>query len=211
MRQLRAWAITLSFLLGYAGVCTSAQASVAPIFGTDLSPLVDRCAELLLKAELSEEASAELVREQLMRPEVVRQFSQAPGHGVGVIIVNNDGQILLSQRKGSHGEGNWAVPGGKLEEGETVFSTARREVFEETGVEIEDLKFVGVTLDHFPEQNKLFVSFHIVAKIKNGTPRVMEPEKTSTSWTWFKFDQLPRPLFAPMRKLVELGFEPKLF
>lgn len=211
MRQLWGLAITLSFLAYCAGAFAPARASVAPIFANDISRLVDHCAELLLNRDINDEASAETVREHLLRPEVVREFAQAPGHGVGVIIVNNKGEILLSQRKGSHGAGNWAVPGGKLEDGETVFSTARREVFEETGVEIDALKFVGVTLDHFPEQNKLFVSFHIIAKIRNGTPRVMEPDKTSTSWTWFKFEDLPRPLFAPMHKLIELGFEPKLF
>jgi len=59
--------------------------------------------------------------------------SESPRIGVGVIIVRQ-GLVLLGQRKGSHGSGSWAVPGGHLEFGETVENCARRETLEETGI-----------------------------------------------------------------------------
>ena len=52
--------------------------------------------------------------------------------GVGVFIVRN-GKVLLGKRKGSHGEGLWALPGGHVEEYEDYWETCAREVEEEVG------------------------------------------------------------------------------
>lgn len=50
--------------------------------------------------------------------------------GVGVMIFNKDGRILLGERKGSHGAGEYSFPGGHLEYGESFEECAKREVFE---------------------------------------------------------------------------------
>ncbi|MGL4775402.1 MAG: nucleotide triphosphate diphosphatase NUDT15, partial [Aeromonas veronii] len=58
-----------------------------------------------------------------------------PRVGVGVILTNAQGQVLLGKRKGSHAP-YWSIPGGHLELGESFESAAIREVAEETGLEI---------------------------------------------------------------------------
>lgn len=58
-----------------------------------------------------------------------------PRAGVGAVVIHNDA-LLVVQRAKEPGKGLWAVPGGKVEWGETVAETAEREVFEETGVRI---------------------------------------------------------------------------
>jgi ADP-ribose pyrophosphatase YjhB (NUDIX family) len=55
---------------------------------------------------------------------------------VGVVIVNG-GRLLLVQRMNQPNQGMWAVPGGKVALGETMRNAARREVREETGLEVE--------------------------------------------------------------------------
>ena len=61
--------------------------------------------------------------------------SERPRVGVGVAIVR-DGQILLVKRRNEPGKGLWAVPGGKVEYGETLRDAAAREVKEETGLDV---------------------------------------------------------------------------
>ena len=50
------------------------------------------------------------------------------------------GRLLLIERARDPGRGNWSFPGGRIQLGETIFEAVRREVLEETGVEIEPLE-----------------------------------------------------------------------
>jgi 8-oxo-dGTP diphosphatase len=59
-----------------------------------------------------------------------------PVAGVGAAVVDGD-RILLVQRGRDPGKGLWAVPGGRLNFGETLREAARREVQEETGLDVE--------------------------------------------------------------------------
>ena len=65
--------------------------------------------------------------------------------GVAVAVFNKQGQILLQQRQ----NGIWGVPGGFVELGESTEEAGRREVFEETGIEIGTLQLISV----FSEKN----------------------------------------------------------
>ena len=59
-----------------------------------------------------------------MKPEI-----QKPKVGVGIMILKN-GKVLLGKRKGSHGEGEFAFPGGHLEYMESFANCAKREIAE---------------------------------------------------------------------------------
>ena len=73
---------------------------------------------------------------------------ERPKVGVGVIIVK-EGKILLGERKNAHGEGTWCPPSGHLELGESYEECAKRETFEETGLQIKNLQFITATNDIF--------------------------------------------------------------
>ncbi len=121
--------------------------------------------------------------------------------GIGVIILRHD-KILLGRRQGSHGAGSWSAPGGHLEYGETPEQCARREVREETGLALEDVRrgpWVNVL---FPEAQKHYITLFMLATAPSGEARRLEPEKCD-GWRWFPLDTLPQPLFTPLEILLQ--------
>ena len=76
--------------------------------------------------------------------------------GIGVIVQDPQSpkKIFAGKRKGSHGAGKLALPGGHLEMQESWEECAAREVEEETGLKIEDIKFAHVTNDPMPDEGK---------------------------------------------------------
>ena len=73
-----------------------------------------------------------------------REYPSRPFCGVGV-VVRRDDQVLLVQRGNPPRRGDWGIPGGVVELGETLREAARREVREECGIEIQ----VAELLDTF--------------------------------------------------------------
>lgn len=123
-----------------------------------------------------------------------------PKVGVGVMIVKN-GSVLLGKRKGSHGEGEYAFPGGHLEHMESFEQCAHRETLEECGVEIEHIRFqfLANVTTYAPHH---YVHIGLLADWKSGTPEVLEPE-ASGPWEWYDLDHLPQPLFEMCRLAVD--------
>lgn len=125
-----------------------------------------------------------------------------PRVGVAVLIMRNN-QVLLGKRKGSHGAGSWAPPGGHLEFGENIFDCAKREVLEETGMKLKKVKASAYTNDIFTQENKHYVTLFVQAEIEDDAqPKLLEPDKCE-SWEWFDANELPKNLFLPLRNLVK--------
>lgn len=127
--------------------------------------------------------------------------TQKPRVGVGVFILKNN-KILLGLRKGSHGEGTWAPPGGHLEFGESLEYCAQREVLEETGLVIKNIRKLTFTNDIFEAEQKHYITCFLVADYAEGELVNLEPEKCE-KWDWFEWDSLPRPLFPTVKSLLK--------
>ena len=67
---------------------------------------------------------------------VSRRYPAAPLVGVGVVVLNEQGEVLLAQRGKPPRAGEWSIPGGLLDLGERLEDAARREVREECNIEI---------------------------------------------------------------------------
>lgn len=126
--------------------------------------------------------------------------------GVGVIVCRA-GRVLLGRRLGSHGSGSWALPGGHLDFGESAETCATRELLEETGLTASGLRRAPFTVDNFLVDGAHYVTLFVEAVDVVGDPETREPEKCA-GWEWFRWDDLPEPLFQPLRSLRELGFVP---
>lgn len=128
-----------------------------------------------------------------------------PMVGIGVLILR-DGRVLLGRRRGSHGDGTWAPPGGHLEFGETVDACARREALEETGLRLTAIREGPWTNDVFEKEAKHYLTAFVIAESAGGEPEIREPDKCD-GWHWFRWDELPEPLFQPLATLRRQGFE----
>lgn len=124
--------------------------------------------------------------------------------GVGVFVVK-DGTFVVMRRTGSHGYNTWCLPGGHLENGESWEDAARREVHEETGLRITNVRFAAVTNDIFAESGKHYVTIWIISDWADGEPVIAEPHKFDRQ-EWRTLDDLPSPLFESWHRLFESDF-----
>jgi 8-oxo-dGTP diphosphatase len=129
-----------------------------------------------------------------------------PKVGVGVIL-RRSGRVLLGCRRGAHGAGTWQFPGGHLQYGESVEECARRELFEETGLVLEEVQLGPYTNDIFDKANCHYVTLYAIGDSLTGDAKLCEPEKCE-EWSWFEWSDLPRPLFLPIQNLLKLGYDP---
>ena len=72
-----------------------------------------------------------------------REYPNQPIVGVGGVIISNH-RALLIRRGGPPLEGHWSIPGGLLEVGETLLEGVKRELREETGIEVRPLDLIEV-------------------------------------------------------------------
>lgn len=124
--------------------------------------------------------------------------------GIGVFVMSG-GRFLMGRRRNAHGAGSWSLPGGHLEAGESFEDAARREVLEETGLAIANLRFAAVTNDRFEAEGKHYVTIWMLSDLEAGTPTVCEPDKF-TDLGWFDLGSLPAPLFLPWTQLLASDF-----
>ena len=131
-------------------------------------------------------------------------MGKKPLIGVAVIVIK-DNRVLLGKRKNSHGADTWAFPGGHLEFNESIEDCAAREVFEETGLSIKNLRRGPYTNDIFEAEGKHYVTLFVIADCDSGTPAVKEPRKCSR-WEWSDWPPKLQPQFLPIQNLLKQNF-----
>jgi ADP-ribose pyrophosphatase YjhB (NUDIX family) len=101
-----------------------------------------------------------------------RRYPKRPLVGVGAILLNRD-RILMAQRGKEPLKGWWSLPGGALETGESLADGVRREVREETGLEIRPLGvleiFERIMRDSNGEPEYHYVLIDYICRITGGT------------------------------------------
>lgn len=130
-----------------------------------------------------------------------------PKVGVAVIVVK-DSKVLLGKRMNSHGSGTWQFPGGHLEFGEPIEDCAKRELFEETGLTIRNLRSGPYTNDIFKTEQTHYITLFVIADYDSGELTVKEPKKCE-KWEWFSWSRLPEPKFLPIQNLIKQKFKLK--
>lgn len=130
--------------------------------------------------------------------------AKRPSVGIGVLVVNVHGDILLSKRRKPYGRGKLALPGGHVEWMESLVTTAKREVKEETGIVLKDAtEMRDYTEELNPKAGKHYVTFYLIAALPEGQrPVDTEPLKHGP-WGWYDPFNLPKHAWEPTKRLVK--------
>ena len=108
---------------------------------------------------------------------------------VAVVIVEQEGRVLMMRRAGEPGEGLWSIPGGYVDRGEVVEAAAAREVLEETGLEVGIDDLLGI----FSEAGRPVVVAVFTGRVTGGALR---PGPEALEAAFFHPNYLP-PLAFP--------------
>lgn len=138
------------------------------------------------------------------------------GIGVGVLILNEKNQILLGLRNEDpdkadselHGEGTWTMPGGKMDFLESPLQCAKREVKEETGMDVDGLKIISVSNDK--SKGVHFITLGFFCNNFQGAPKTMELDEI-VEWRWFELNKLPAKIFFPSKKVLDNYINKKIY
>ena len=122
--------------------------------------------------------------------------------GCGVII-EKEGCILLQHRTD---EDNWCIPGGVMEIGESFEQTAIRETFEETGLEVDDLKLFGIysgesCFVQYPNGDKAY-SVQVIFTATTFTGVVKQKGTESREHRFFSREALPENLNPRQKQFI---------
>ncbi|HQV07515.1 MAG TPA: NUDIX domain-containing protein [Thauera sp.] len=123
------------------------------------------------------------------------------------VLCERDGRLLLMRRAGTgFFDGLYSLPGGHVEPGESVRMAARRELREETGLEVEldALQLLGV-VHRLSDTNR--IDFFVRAGRFAGEPRIVEPDKCDRL-EWHAPLLLPAETVPYVRAALEAGEAP---
>ena len=140
-----------------------------------------------------------------------REYPDVPLVGVGAIIIERN-QVVLVKRAHAPLQGQWSIPGGMLEVGETLREAAVREVLEETGLRVEAGELLGVfdRIVRDDEQRTLYhyVLIDFLCRRIAGEPAAAGDAAEAR---WFRRDEIgDLGLAEDTARVISLGFEKSL-
>lgn len=118
----------------------------------------------------------------------------------GAVVTDEEGRVLLLKHVFRPGSG-WGIPGGFLEKGEQPHEAVRRELREETGLELETAKVAFIRA--LPRSSRV----EIIYRCRARSARVKLDGYEIKSGDWFRPDELPQGLSADQRMLIRRALD----
>lgn len=137
-----------------------------------------------------------------------REYPETPMVGVGAIIIDGD-RVVLVKRGRAPLAGQWSIPGGLLEIGETLRACAEREVREETGLTVIIGELLGVFDRVVPDADgHIHYHYVLIDFLCRRASGKLCPADDAEDARWFHQDDLPGLGLAPETlKVIQTGFE----
>ena len=106
------------------------------------------------------------------------------------VVDDGEGRVLLSRRALDPSAGKWDLPGGFIEEGEHPLDCVRRELREEAGIGLVDLRLLGIWMDRYEYKGREVATLNIyyAARAGDGT---LEPADDVAELRWFAPEEVP--------------------
>jgi 8-oxo-dGTP diphosphatase len=124
--------------------------------------------------------------------------------GVGGLVFNDKGEILLIQRSSAPQAGLWHIPGGKLEPGEDLSACCEREIFEETGLKARAGPIIAVADRKIEGFHYLIVDF--LAYLEDSSERMPSAQSDAANAQWISASDLDQlPLVEGIQAVIALG------
>lgn len=125
--------------------------------------------------------------------------------GAVTVVVDEEGMILLQQRKTPYS--SWGLPGGLMELKESTEETAIREVFEESGLIIENLKLLDVVTGKncyikVPNGDEFF-SVTVAYHTKEFSGELKVDKKESLDLKFYRIDELPDKIVGSHKRIID--------
>jgi ADP-ribose pyrophosphatase YjhB (NUDIX family) len=127
-----------------------------------------------------------------LRRRIIRVTQRKFTASVAAIVFNENGEVLLLDHI-FRISSNWEIPGGFLERYEQPVDAVKRELFEETGIELYDVELIRV------RTNNRHIEILFRAQT-NGTASVKSREINAVRW--FKADELPKKMNRRQKELI---------
>ncbi len=139
----------------------------------------------------------------------VLELRQYIGHrpillvGAAILVIDSHNRLLLMKRSDNR---CWGIPGGSVEPGETLEIAARRETYEETNLEIDELSLFGVFSGpefyyKYPNGDETYnVTAVYLSRTWRGEVRLNEEH---TEWRWFAIHEIPDDLSPPIKPIIK--------
>ncbi len=122
--------------------------------------------------------------------------------GVCVIVLDpQTNKILLGERVNAYKAGYFGLPGGRIEMKETAQDAAVREVVEETGLQVDNLDYIGVVREFQDTYN--FIHFGMATSSYKGVVTNPESHKCK-GWEWYSLDTLPEKILPGHRAIIDM-------
>jgi 8-oxo-dGTP diphosphatase len=128
--------------------------------------------------------------------------------GVAVVVTHRH-KILFGKRKSRENTFEWQLPGGWIDRGQSPEQAARREVCEETGLQLQEVRFVGITNNIFTA-HKHSLSLYFEAECADVRSLIVGEDSKCIAWEWRNWADLTEPLYLPLRLFRKTGYQPFL-
>jgi 8-oxo-dGTP pyrophosphatase MutT (NUDIX family) len=139
----------------------------------------------------------------------ILQLRQYIGHrpillvGAGILLLDKQDRLLMMKRSDNQ---SWGLPGGSVEPGEVVEDAARRETFEETNLEVDEISFFGVfsgleLFYKYPNGDEVYNI--LIVYLSRDWRGEIKLNDEHTEWRWFVANEIPENVSPPLKPVIE--------